>query len=96
MWPPSWSPSAQRGLDVHERACLDGTERRARERLRNDVERKRGLVPGNDGQAHAVHGDRVADGRLHGCLEDEPATVERGDATALANDAREHAAKASP
>ena len=95
MWPPSSSPRRSAGSTLRSVPACDRAERRARERLRHDVEGKRGLVPGNDRQAHAVHGDRVADGRLHRCLEDEPAVVERGDATALADDAREHAPKAS-
>ena len=94
MWPPSSSPSRSAGSTLTSAARLERAQRRARERLRHDVERECRLVARRRPSAHAVHGDRVADSRLDRRLEDEPAVVERGDATALADDAGEHRSKA--
>ena len=54
---------AERRLDVHLVARGEATERRAVERLGDDVEGERAVLPAGDGEADAGDRDRIADRR---------------------------------
>jgi len=93
----------QRGLEVHLGACGEPTQRRARKRLGDGVERDAPVGDVGRGEADAVDGDRVAQprGPRDGRRLDEEAyplgvSVDGRDAATLPHDAREHGAKASP
>src|SRR5206468_11786622 len=89
---------AQRGLEVYLGARAKSSERRASEGFRYGVERDDATAVDRDGsQADAVDGDGVADrkassrlGRLDAQAHALCVAVDGDDATALANDAREH------